>query len=84
VPWGFRKLLQYLHNRYTSSSVNGIPITITENGFATQDEANLSLEERIDDVQRQTYYRGYLKELIEAQRDDGIEIGGYMAWSLLE
>lgn len=42
------------------------------------------MEERINDVERQHYYAGYLKELIEAVVDDGIPIGGYMAWSLLE
>jgi len=61
-----------------------VPIYITESGFAIDGEDDLSLEEQIKDEQRKHYYAGYLKEMFEAIRDDGIEIGGYMAWSLLE
>lgn len=82
VPWGFRKLLQYIADRYTRSA--NIPIYITENGFPVEGEGDLSREEAIKDVQRQAYYAGYLRQLFEASRDDGINIGGYMAWSLLE
>jgi beta-glucosidase/6-phospho-beta-glucosidase/beta-galactosidase len=35
-------------------------------------------------MQRQDYYSGYLKEMFEAVRDDGIDIRGFMVWSLLE
>jgi beta-glucosidase len=49
-----------------------------------ENEDLLTREEAINDVQRQTYYAGYLRQLFEASRDDGINIGGYMAWSLLE
>lgn len=82
VPWGFRNLLQYIADRYTRA--DNIPIYITENGFPIQDEDQFSREEAINDLQRQTYYAGYLRQLFEASRDDGINIGGYMAWSLLE
>jgi len=33
---------------------------------------------------RQKYFGEYLKELVESVRDDHVNIGGYMAWSLLE
>ncbi|KAJ9092194.1 hypothetical protein QFC21_006940 [Naganishia friedmannii] len=82
VPWGFRDLLRYCWNSYCKSS--DIPIVITENGFATDGEAEMSLDEIINDTQRQTYYNGYIKELIEAVRDDGIKISGYMGWSLMD
>lgn len=82
APWGFRKLLQHVYHKYTKHL--GIDIIITENGFAVKDEGKKPFEERINDVERQHYYAGYLKELIEAVVDDGIPIGGYMAWSLLE
>lgn len=44
----------------------------------------MTFEERLRDVTRQDYYSGYLKELVEAVRDDGIDVQGFMAWSLLE
>lgn len=82
MPWGFRKLLNYCWDNYCKD--NGIPIVITENGFAVDGEAEMTLEQVIDDTQRQTYYNGYVKELIEAVRDDGIKISGYLGWSLLD
>jgi beta-glucosidase len=57
---------------------------VTENGFPVENEASFTREEAINDVQRQTYYAGYLREFFEASKDDGIKIGGYFAWSLLE
>jgi beta-glucosidase/6-phospho-beta-glucosidase/beta-galactosidase len=42
------------------------------------------LEQQRKDDLRQKYFGEYLKELVEAVRDNGVDIGGYMAWSLLE
>lgn len=44
----------------------------------------MTWDERINDVTRQDYYAGYLKELAEAVRDDGVPVEGFMAWSLME
>ncbi len=82
VPWGFRKLLRYIDQQYAKP--NNIPIIITECGFTPEGEAQMSWDERINDTARQDYYSGYLKELVEAVRDDGIRVEGFMAWSLLE
>lgn len=82
VPWGFRKLMRYIHERYTKPY--NVPIWITECGFTPENEHLMSFEERIHDTQREDYYSGYIKELIEAVRDDGIECSGFMAWSLME
>jgi beta-glucosidase len=82
VPWGFRKLLNYISQNYTKPL--GIPIWITENGFATENESKLSFDQIIDDKQRQNYYAGYLGAMFDAIREDGVNIGGYMGWSLLE
>jgi len=49
-----------------------------------EDESKLPLAEQRDDDLRQKYFGEYLKELVEAVRDDNVNIGGYMAWSLLE
>jgi beta-glucosidase len=82
VPWGFRKLLRHLHQKYTKPL--GLPIIITENGFPVEDEGKLELADIINDTARQAFFESYLKELIEAVRDDGIEMSGYFGWSLLE
>lgn len=82
MPWGFRKLLQYIHTRYLAP--NDIPLWVTENGFAAEGEAKWTRDEAIHDTQRQDFYAGYLKELAEAVKVDGIRVEGYMAWSLLE
>lgn len=67
----------------TYSKNAGHAIYITENGFATEGEANMTLEQQLHDVQRQQYYAGYLNAMLEAMQN-GVNIGGYMAWSLLE
>ncbi|TXT11194.1 hypothetical protein VHUM_01945 [Vanrija humicola] len=84
VPWGFRRLLRHIHNRYTRKL--GIPIIVTENGFAVDQEYKMTTEEacHVADVQRQQFYAGYIRELALAVRDDKIPITGYMAWSLLD
>jgi beta-glucosidase len=82
VPWGFRQLVQHVHKRYIAPS--GQRLYITENGFATKDEGERPLEQIIRDTERQAYYALYLRELAEAARDDGVNVGGYMAWSLLD
>ncbi|KAL7418260.1 hypothetical protein Q5752_007126 [Cryptotrichosporon argae] len=82
VPWGFRKLTRYIHKRYTAP--HKIPIIITECGFTPKAEDTMSFDDRIKDTQRQDYYAGYLKEMMEAVKDDGIDVAGFMAWSLLD
>lgn len=75
-------MLQHTWKEYAQPA--GVPIIVTENGFPIEGEDKMTREEILHDTQRQTYYAGYVKELIEAVRDDGIDMGGYMAWSLLE
>ncbi|KAG8997910.1 hypothetical protein FRB94_007380 [Tulasnella sp. JGI-2019a] len=86
VPWGFRKLLVFIHQKWTSAAASGnaIPIYVTENGWATEDEAKKTLEEILNDTERQEYYAGYLEAMLRAIKEDGILIEGYFGWSLLE
>jgi beta-glucosidase len=44
----------------------------------------MTIDQIVNDVERQTFYTGYIRELAQAVRDEGINIGAYMAWSLLE
>jgi beta-glucosidase/6-phospho-beta-glucosidase/beta-galactosidase len=60
-----------------------LPIIVTENGQATQDEKHRSIQEIINDVERIHYFAGYLASLVRAKLE-GVPIIGYMAWSLME
>ncbi|KAF2902683.1 hypothetical protein ILUMI_03504, partial [Ignelater luminosus] len=71
VPWGFRKLLNYIKNRYGE-----VEIYVTENGFS--DHGELNDQERID------YYEQYLSALLDAIHEDGVNVKAYTAWSLLD
>ena len=82
VPWGFRKLLNYISKRYTAAL--DIPIWITENGMGVENESSFPLEDKINDRVRQTYYAGYVEAMLQAVLEDGVNVGGYMAWSLME
>ena len=57
--------------RYASKET-GVPIMVTENGIATN-----------DDLRRVEYYQRALTGLKQAI-DDGVDVRGYVAWSLLD
>jgi beta-glucosidase len=69
--WGAR----FLYERYKK------PIVITENGMANSDW--VMEDGRVHDPQRIDYMSRYLKSL-ERAADDGVDIAGYFAWSLLD
>ncbi|KAH7909885.1 glycoside hydrolase, family 1 [Hygrophoropsis aurantiaca] len=75
---GFRKLLGYIYKKY------GKPIIITESGFAVKNENSLTAEQAVADKDRQEYYEDYTKALLQAATEDGVDIKGYFAWSLLD
>ncbi len=58
--------------RHTAEVTGGIPILITENGIATA-----------DDARRIAYTGEALRHIAEAV-DDGIDVRGYLHWSLLD
>jgi beta-glucosidase len=78
VPWGFRKMLNWAWKRY------GLPIYVTENGISVPNENALSLEDALNDTFRVRYYEGYLNAMLDTVTLDGVEVLGYMAWTLLE
>lgn len=84
-PWlrpnalGFRKLLKWLSDRY------GYPkILVTENGTSVLGENDMKLEELLDDEFRSWYFREYIGAMADAFTLDGVNVRGYMAWSLME
>ena len=58
-----------------------MPLTITENGLSTRDQ--VFLDGKVHDPQRIDYMRRALLELSRAI-EDGVPVGGYYAWSLLD
>uniref|UniRef100_A0A1D1ZF74 Beta-glucosidase 4 n=1 Tax=Anthurium amnicola TaxID=1678845 RepID=A0A1D1ZF74_9ARAE len=78
VPWGLRKVLNYLAERYENT-----PIYVTENGMDEEEVDVSSLDEVLDDKMRVDYYKGYLASVAQSIRD-GTNVRGYFAWSLLD
>ncbi|XP_063222762.1 myrosinase 1-like [Bacillus rossius redtenbacheri] len=71
VPWGMRKLLNWIAKEYGNPK-----LIITENGFSDQGQ--------LDDVGRINYHKSYLSEVLKAIYIDKCNIIGYTAWSLLD
>ncbi|XP_049765179.1 myrosinase 1-like [Schistocerca cancellata] len=71
VPWGFRKVLNWVSTEYA-----GYPIIVTENGYADYGE--------LDDQERINYYGSYLAEMLKAINEDGVNVFGYMTWSIID
>ncbi|XP_021288993.1 beta-glucosidase 42-like isoform X2 [Herrania umbratica] len=78
VPWGIRKVLNYIAQTYSN-----LPIYVTENGMDDEENNNLPLHEILDDKLRVRYFKGYLAAVAQAIKD-GADVRGYFAWSLLD
>jgi beta-glucosidase len=55
-------------------------IYVTENGCALQDEV---VDDRVHDVQRIDYLKRYFEQMLRA-KNEGINVGGYLCWTLLD
>jgi len=78
VPWGFRKLLNWIKNRYSNPT-----LIVTENGVSVPGESNMLLRDAVNDTFRVNYYNDYLTEMQNAM-SDGVNVKGYFAWSLMD
>ncbi|MBM7603967.1 beta-glucosidase [Metabacillus crassostreae] len=74
-PDGFYKVLTHITERY-----GNVPIYITENGSCYNDEP---VNGRVKDEKRTKYLKQHLTALSRSI-DSGVNIKGYMAWSLLD
>lgn len=70
VPWGFRKALNWIKDNYDNPE-----IVVLENGYCDTNS--------VYDHERVNYYRLYLNSLLDSI-DDGCNITGYTAWSLMD
>lgn len=63
------------------SAYNGVKkIYITENGCALQDQV---VDNRVHDIQRINYFKAYIEQILRAKKE-GINVGGYLCWTLLD
>lgn len=76
VPWGLRKMLGWVHERY-----NGLPIYVTENGCSVNDNDPSTAKH---DGFRADFLRGYTTALKQARDEDGVDVRGYFCWTLLD
>jgi beta-glucosidase len=75
VPWGFRKLLEWIGKRYQHPA-----IYVTENGMSHNDRI---VDGKVIDTPRIDFIRSYLEACHEAI-ENGADVRGYFAWSLLD
>lgn len=78
-PDGLRRLLVGLHQEYTGPA--GIPLYVTENGAAFDDEVGPDGE--IDDEGRTRYIADHLRA-VHGAIAEGADVRGYFAWSFLD
>ncbi|XP_018439685.1 beta-glucosidase 44 [Raphanus sativus] len=76
VPWGMYKALMYMKEHYGNPTM-----ILSENGM--DDPGNVTLAQGLHDTTRIKYYKDYLTQLKKAV-DDGANVKGYFAWSLLD
>ena len=82
VPWGIRKLLKWVGNRYP-----GVEIIVTENGVVDPVRSNQSsngIDSVLNDTFRIEYHRDYLRNVRMAIEIDKVNVQGYFIWSLLD
>jgi beta-glucosidase len=78
-PEGLTRLLRRVHEEYTGPA--GAGIAVTENGSAYDD--TVSDDGTVDDRERTQFLEAHLGAVLDAI-DEGVPVGGYFAWSLLD
>ncbi|KAF9624148.1 hypothetical protein IFM89_008086 [Coptis chinensis] len=79
VPRGIRSLMNYIKQKY------GNPLVIiTENGMDDPNDPFKSIKDCLKDEKRIKYHNDYLTNLVAAIKEDGCNVRGYFAWSLLD
>lgn len=70
-PWGFRKLINWIKHQY-----GDIPIYITENGIPDKED--------LRDKVRVSFLKNFMRAVLQAVVEDGCNVKGYTAWSLMD
>lgn len=66
----------------TAARLPGVPLYITENGGAFPDRS-IAEDGTVQDHDRVDYYHRHISAVLDA-RDQGVDVRGYFAWSLLD
>lgn len=77
APAGWRKLLNWIWNRYH------MPIYVTENGTTVKGET-APTPEVLNDTFRMRFFEGYVGGLARAVKEDGVDIRSYFAWTFTD
>ena len=77
MPWGLRKLLCWIQQRYKPQG----GIIVTENGCAVKED---TVEAGVDDTFRLAFLKGYIDQMHQAITKEGVDCRGYFVWSLLD
>ncbi|KAA0715478.1 Lactase-phlorizin hydrolase [Triplophysa tibetana] len=77
VPWGLRRLLNYISVEYTS--ITKVPIYITGNGMPTEYSGDV-----FDDTQRVDFLKAYINEAMKAVQIDGVNVQRFTVQSLMD
>ncbi|PRW44359.1 E3 ubiquitin- ligase UPL7 [Chlorella sorokiniana] len=78
-PSSIRNMLVWVDRRYGRP-----PILVTENGVSVPGENGMPLEQALCDTFRVDFYRQYMGNASLAKKEDGVDLQGYFAWSLLD
>jgi beta-glucosidase len=78
-PQGVRGVLNWISNRYSFPK-----IVIFENGVSVPGENEMKISDAVHDQFRVDFYKGYIQNVIDAVTLDGVKLGGYFGWSLLD
>ncbi|CAH1996365.1 unnamed protein product [Acanthoscelides obtectus] len=72
VPWGFRKLMNWIKEKY-----NNPLVYITENGYG-------DISEALEDHDRVTQIKLFIQAVMDAVEKDGCNVKRYTYWSTLD
>lgn len=75
-PLGLRITLNHLYERYH------LPLFIVENGLGTPDDT--SNPNQIEDDDRINYLKAHIKNMMDAMKQDGIQLMGYLTWGIID
>ncbi len=77
-PAGLTEILTWVRDRY-----GAVPLYVTENGAAFYDPPCADAGGRVADPLRTAYYRSHLRA-VHAAIEQGVDLRGYCAWSLMD
>ncbi|KAJ0171330.1 hypothetical protein K1T71_012880 [Dendrolimus kikuchii] len=72
VPEGVRDQISWIRQNY-----NNVSVLVTENGFGSTDHG-------LHDGKRSQFIKSHLEQLLLSIKEDGADIQGYIAWTLMQ